>query len=159
MTDLSKTDLSMTASDLEYCLREWQKVLRLQDWDIKAELCSAARLHGKLGSCSVSFSKKAAKILILDRASHDATIDSDWPYDPELTLVHELLHCHSGFMDGMTDYVETFEEHMVESIATGLVGLRRFLPSALTQSITTTTRNCQICLSREAKSKFSPVLE
>ena len=153
------TDLSMTSSDLGYCLREWQKVLRLQDWDIKAELCSAARLPGKLGSCSVSFSKKAAKILILDRVSHDATLNTDWPYDPELTLVHELLHCHSGFMDGMTDYVETFEEHMVESIATGLVGLRRFLPSALTQSITTTTRNCQICLSREAKSKFSPVLE
>ena len=159
MTDLFKTDLSITSSDLEYCLREWQKVLRLQDWDIKAELCSAARLHGKLGSCSVSFSRKVAKILILDRVSHDSTLDTDWLYDPELTLVHELLHCHAGFMDGSAGYVETFEEHMVESIATGLVSLRRFLPSAPSQCITTTPCNCQVCQSREAKSKFSPVLE
>lgn len=76
------------SKDLNQSLKEWQEAMRLQDWDITAELLSNAeyeyRRKTDSESASVSIDRNRmmdAKILIKE--------DSE---DKEFSLLHELNH-------------------------------------------------------------------
>ena len=66
--------------------RKWQKILRLQDWNIDVILTSDSEaLRGSHGVCQSDIAKKNCFI----------SIDcSDSNNNVHLTLVHELLHLH-----------------------------------------------------------------
>lgn len=68
----------------------WQKVLRLEDWDLDVRLVRRQVLPRGVGATDASLYRRA-KIRLLDPLDH---YDEAWPQDNdvELTLVHELLH-------------------------------------------------------------------
>lgn len=75
--------------------RHWQRVLRLQDWDLTFMIVNAEDIVG-VGQGNISCVFRAAKIQVLNyddtqRRAKGSSIEillCDW----ELTLVHELLH-------------------------------------------------------------------
>jgi hypothetical protein len=76
---------------LQSLLKEWQQILRLQDWDINLELVPAKKTDSfEWGQCKWNFAERVAKIQILD-PDHSRE-DSIIPFDIESTLVHELIH-------------------------------------------------------------------
>ena len=72
----------MKPSVLYAWLRKWQRILRLQDWDIKIELRRGFDMgENKAGTVSWVLSKKTALIKdILDPLDYDP--GSRWPQDP-----------------------------------------------------------------------------
>ena len=117
----------MTAQEAIGLIPFWQKRLRLQDWDIEAVITDQREECGG-GRVQMLAKYKAAKITILEPEKMDPT----WlgSKDPEVTLVHELLHVqteqlnhhlnkpkHGRLSDDM--------ERVVELTAIALVTLRR----------------------------------
>lgn len=123
-----------TQAELDAALAYWQKVLRLQDWDIKIifgrerDMCDPC-----LGEIITTPAKKMALIKILDPVDYS---NPHYEQDHEPTLVHELLHIHfNSIMDEIRDVdkvlhdrLYTQEESAIESIAKGLISLSRSLP-------------------------------
>ncbi len=69
----------------------WQKLLRLQDWDIKIKWKFPDELGTRaFGYIDWNLSKKVATVELVD-PQH---LSKDLNYNPEKTLVHELLHVH-----------------------------------------------------------------
>lgn len=86
----------MTCEQLTTRLAFWQRVLRLQDWEIQASIVKIREMRDadEDGCCEWLHAKKRAVIRILAEADYPAGVD--WPQDQERTLVHELLHLHVG---------------------------------------------------------------
>ena len=108
----------------------WQKVLRLQDWDVKLAVVRFHELEdGNLfGQSSWIISKKYAAIKILDY--RDYHLGHWWDRDQEGTLIHELLHLHlaplkatSNWRDGSLEMYAL--ENVIETIASALLFLKR----------------------------------
>jgi hypothetical protein len=88
--------------DLVVICREWQKILRLEDWEIHISTCKYHELTDtdRFAEVVYSIPKKRAIIRILD--------PDDWdPQDPdfdttvadpvrkvEFSVIHELIHLH-----------------------------------------------------------------
>lgn len=116
----------MTEKQLTRLLKNWQRLLRIQDWNIKLRLVRDSRWpnHG-LGSHSSSFQESEIKIL------DPRYIDPDWfgTKDIEVTLVHELLHIKFLYArknkENKENDVDDQEEFAIESLARVLVALRR----------------------------------
>ena len=79
----------MTQIKLNKLTAQWQKRLRIQDWDISVQILN----HGDfikqagfdaLGACSCHSTKKQASIIIMHPNEHDEDVES--------VLIHELLH-------------------------------------------------------------------
>ncbi|HBE80354.1 MAG TPA: hypothetical protein DDW65_21610 [Firmicutes bacterium] len=106
----------------------WQKVLRLQDWDVKAAI---VRYHELKDGCffgytSWELAKKFAEIKILDY--QDYHLRHWWDRDQEITLVHELIHLHMAPFKGdwKEDSLESAAfEHAIGCFSTALVMLKR----------------------------------
>lgn len=81
----------------ELC-RKWQKILRLEDWEIHTELFSAREFDedDRQGEIVYDISTGQAIIHLLDV---DASLDTPFPYDLEKVLVHELLHLHFAIFE------------------------------------------------------------
>lgn len=116
----------MTNEELQALLAEWQKTLRLQDWDIQVGFVRHWDLDEDTAGTVKFFSrKKTASISIL--AEPDYSPSWRFPLDSELTLVHELLHIHA---EGCTKSdppgdALIAEEQMVHALSTALVALKR----------------------------------
>ena len=78
---------------LNKALKKWKKILRLQEWDITAQISRAMHfnLEGVQGENRITLVSKQAMILLLDPIDYPDY--SSFPQDMEQTLVHELLHC------------------------------------------------------------------
>ena len=118
----------MTQEQLGEALKFWQSALRLKDWDITAEIVRRHKMSNRthFGEVSWNLSRMSAKILISDEI--DTGESDDIPFDPEQTLVHELVHLHVakiGEVEGNPSWVE---EQVVDQIANAFVGLHRVLP-------------------------------
>ena len=81
----------MTNKQLTRLGKQWQHLLRLDDWHIKYEMVCKGDIGGAVGRCSTKDSYKIAEIAIAN----------DFCYEPhddmrelEETLVHELLEIH-----------------------------------------------------------------
>ena len=110
---------------LQSVCTEWQKLLRLQDWDITATFARSREMvhEGKhlWGKADLSYEHRYAEISIL----HPDDCDSDEERgEIETTLVHELLHIYFTPVRGETPDVLA-EEQAINSLSTLLVRLQR----------------------------------
>jgi len=109
----------------ELCL-EWQKVLRLQDWDIHATIRRAKEMVNADadGECYWTLGLKEGFIHILDPIDHNPRAIGK--PDIEATLVHELLHLHFAEWDDSTGQgMPISGEQAIECIAQALVRVKR----------------------------------
>ncbi len=113
-------------SQLDRWLVIWQERLRLLDWDIKIKAVKAYKLGDEnLGNTSWSLSKRKAVLQVLLPEHHEPS--EDFPYDPEKTVIHELLHvCFAPFDNHKEDTLEgKTMEWAIEAISEALVSLDR----------------------------------
>lgn len=116
----------MRTRELERCLREWKKLLRLSDWEITITRKKRKSSEDPLALSSISFERKVSRI-----SFWFPHVDKDGStVDPRSTLVHELLHI---FYDPWYPYDKEkplnkprvlLIEHSVESLALALYDLR-----------------------------------
>ena len=117
----------LTEDELREKCAEWQRILRLQDWDVivTVERASNMRVSEVNGECEWTLQTKQARIRILDPIDYPDNIK--WPQDMEQTLVHELLHLHFAPFDRFDR--ESLEhvtmEQAIDLIAGALVNLKR----------------------------------
>ena len=120
-------EVILTEEELKELLPYWQKVLRLQDWIIKVELCKQSEIQeGRAAEINYVLANKQASIKILRHEDHPN--DAWFPHDMEWSLVHELLHLHISTLDPENDdkgITGLFEEQAIESITHGLIALKR----------------------------------
>lgn len=122
-------EVILTEVELRQKCAEWQKVLRLEDWDVKVKLKRGRDLElGGAGECGWTIEKKQALIKITDSADYPP--DCIIPQDMERTLVHELLHLHfapfDDFESGTAE--DTATEQAIHFISCALVDLARRTP-------------------------------
>lgn len=78
----------MTNAQLQKLAIEWQRLLRVQDWDVTVRFARPTDMQqpGLYGQCQAMAVNKEARILICDpRQVPD-------PLDPEYVLIHEMSH-------------------------------------------------------------------
>lgn len=113
----------MTEQQLQTLCREWQGILRLQDWDITVRVKRAYDMPSRVaGTCNSTTKLKEAVIVILD--AQDEEPDLIHAIDYEKALVHELLHVHFAQLHDEYDSPVHFEQ-AVEMIACALIRLKR----------------------------------
>ena len=114
----------MNNEQLAALCADWQRRLRLQDWDVTVLMVPV----GDMDSCShcgnikYYLNTKEAKVSLLDPAHYCGL----GKYDIEVTLVHELLHCHFApfaARDGSSK--DSAQEQAIDAIAKALVGAVR----------------------------------
>lgn len=122
-----------TQEQLDEAVAYWQKVLRLQDWNIEAKIKRTNDMRADtMGTVVPCWNWKSAYITLIDPL--------DFEQDPivhnenchESILVHELLHLHTrpilrslGKPEGQDDQEET----CVNLIADALVRLKAQIPA------------------------------
>jgi hypothetical protein len=112
----------MTNDDLQALCTEWQKTLRLQDWDITATFARHYEMQEPywLGQCSANDTMRSARIKILDPNDHHEKLADQ---DIEETLVHEQLHL---YFPGSDDPARDLSlEQGINAVAKALVSLKR----------------------------------
>lgn len=116
----------MTEERLKELTAEWQKTLRLQDWDIDVsfkrhfEMCE----ENVLGQCVSTPSVRKSTIHVLVPEDAD-TPQSD--YNLEETLVHEILHVHFSEWENLFtkgDAMPVSSEAGIDAISHALVALK-----------------------------------
>jgi len=116
----------VTADDLAPLLEFWQRQLRIQDWDVRLSVVRYHQIPGTLGQCKARVGSRQAIVSICDPDDiHPDASGAD--RDPEVTLVHELLHV--AFPADMEDgTASTTQEQAIDATARALVLLRRGTP-------------------------------
>lgn len=120
----------MTTKQLHSALKYWQKILRLQDWNITMKFVDEPRC-GYFGKGRNNSTYQSSSIEIL-KPEH---IDPEWSgcRDLEVTLVHELLHIRflyasKGEQNASKGEQSDSEEFAIESTARAMVSLKRGIP-------------------------------
>jgi len=119
-----------TQEQLDACLSKWQRILRLQDWEIRAQILAPskmARRHAN-AECAVYAPLKRATISLCKPAAYKRRNDPLWPLDMERLLVHELLHIPiRAFAPDEEDEPERYlaMEQFVETCASSFVAVDR----------------------------------
>jgi hypothetical protein len=109
---------------LEKLFREWQRVLRLSDWNLRMAVRPAMEMGSDHGRVRVYELKKCAFVSLLD--PNEADPSEVEPYDPEVALVHEQLHCLLHAFAGDRDTVEDLcQEQAIHILSTLLVEQKR----------------------------------
>lgn len=117
-------------SELDAAVAKWQKILRLQDWDLTVELATGADLDS-VGGCNAAENMQMARIRVLRQEDWRGNTKGSWCVtdirDMEVDLVHEMIHCLMRLIEPKTrDSVEwNLYERFVESLAGTLVNLDR----------------------------------
>lgn len=119
----------MTQEDLAALCEDWQRILRLQDWDL-APLLISRRESEKLeidGQCVCWMKTKQAIIRILtpDAEPGAGELYDHFPHDAEETLVHELLELHFDPFKKQKGPDHEAQEQAINLIANALVRLKR----------------------------------
>lgn len=84
----------MTKKQLQDLCYEWQKRLRLLDWNIQVGFKRFHEMPEDAGQVLVNEQHKAATIHILNESDTAHLKGTGADYSVEHTLVHELLHLH-----------------------------------------------------------------
>jgi len=110
---------------LDAWLREWQRILRLQDWEVKVAARRERAMHSDECEGCNRYQPELKRASIHIRDPLDDPEDADFPPDPETTIVHELLHLHFAPFYVTKGLLNTLQEQAIEAIAQSLVGLKR----------------------------------
>lgn len=116
----------MTEERLKELAKEWQKKLRIQDWDVDVSFKRHFEMGGGniLGECCSTPAVRKSTIHILIPEDVE-TPQSD--YNLEESLVHELLHVHFSewedhFPEG--DVMPASYEAGIDAVSKALVALK-----------------------------------
>lgn len=123
VTDHFVFDSEATANE---CCREWQKILRLQDWDVKVSIQRERdiQLNYVQGECSWKIKSKRAIITLLDPLDYPP--DAMCPQNHEMTLIHELLHLHFAPFSAEDKTPEDIaQEQAINALSRALLMLKR----------------------------------
>lgn len=114
----------MTSKELVAKCREWQKTLRLRDWDVKIirSLARDMSLYHVEGECEYTTQSRTALIRVLDPIDYPP---GEWPQDDEETIAHELLHLHFAPFMKKDEPDHTTQEQAICAIASAFVSLKR----------------------------------
>jgi hypothetical protein len=110
----------MSDDELQRLLAEWQKTLRLQDWRVTARFKRIFDLtrNDIKGEVNWTLPIKEAVINLLEPADYAPAFVGG--YDPERTLVHELLHLHFAPFAPIGE--ETYQhEQAIDAISKALI--------------------------------------
>ena len=117
----------MTQLELEELCKEWQKRIRLQDWEISIKFVKWHDLEeNQRGNIGWEVKKKIAAIRIM--AEDQFPPECSEPCDIEKTVVHELLHLHTITWNGDdadSAKCRSEEEQCVHILSCALVDLKR----------------------------------
>jgi len=110
-------------SEQQKKLKYWKDVLTLDQWDIVAKITRDKNMDLEKSQGTVSYRLCGLEALIkqMDPIDWEST---DFSYDMEVSLVHELLHLVLAPME-VEDSHKVHEEQAINIIARALVGLRR----------------------------------
>ncbi|HWD38862.1 MAG TPA: hypothetical protein VG944_08445 [Fimbriimonas sp.] len=81
-----------TQEELDHAIAVWKERLNLRDWEVRGRLVVPDLLEGSKGKINVNTLQKIATMNVLDPKV--AGFEDRWNYDPERSVVHELIHCH-----------------------------------------------------------------
>ncbi len=113
--------------ELEEACYKWQQILRLENWDIVLSIERAKNFADldNQGEIEYRLELGAAAIRILH--PDDWPDNTQWVYDMEKTLVHELLHLHFSFFEpeDKKSLNYTLWERTIETLARIIVDLER----------------------------------
>lgn len=112
--------------NLNKLLKKWQKILRLQGWNITVKWGTSYDMQERFGRTKYSRRELHAEVLILREEDFDP--NHIMPYDAEETLVHELLHLHiASFQDESPENDIVFDncEQAINIIANALINRDR----------------------------------
>ena len=117
----------VSQAELEKLCAEWQSLLRLDAWDIGVSFMHHWELGEKcVGVCDPCLRTQSAVIGIL----YPEEFEREAFRDIEITLVHELLHVTTAWMDDheigkLKGHQAVAMEQVIENLANVLVGLKR----------------------------------
>ncbi len=107
--------------DLNVTLDKWKKRLGLSDWDISIDWRDAMDMQQKAAKTFINPSGQSAEIRIL--AMGDRQDCEKAEQDPELDIVHELVHVRLWAIDPQDpgDTLHICREQSIEWIARALI--------------------------------------
>lgn len=127
MKRLERKKVLLRGAKLHEAVDYWATLLSLGGWEIDVSVIKAEEMpDGAEGACSTYPKLNYARIQLISPDDYP-TLRSPWPYDMELTLVHELLHVVHWTDDTDEDsgLRNTLHERAVETTAQALVALKR----------------------------------
>jgi hypothetical protein len=112
--------------NLQEMLAYWQKVLRLGDWDIDAELVPFGELEDGTMACNmVDLHMRVAKVSVCRPEDQSCFKGLLWEYDMERLLIHELIHIPLLAWEPEGELEECNHEFAINLLSQALVGLKR----------------------------------
>lgn len=115
--------------NLQELLQEWMSRLGLMDWRISlCENCAPEEMsaNNAAGCTDWTESTKTARIQILSKKYYGNRIV---PFDPEKTLVHELLHLKLSLVsDLVSDLQGRYMHQIIDDLERALVSAKRDQP-------------------------------
>lgn len=113
----------MNLENLLLDCQKWQRILKLQDWDVSVVVAPADEMDEAEGLVIWDIHKRIADIKLVKPEEYP--IDQMRPYDMEAVLVHELLHLHFAPFDAKTGSPKgVAQEQAINALARALVNLK-----------------------------------
>ena len=124
----------LTAESLKTELQMWQQFLRLQDWNISAEIVEAGEFEGGslFGLCNFWVTERRAEIKIVSEESGDrlaTKTDYFEYYSMSKTLLHEMLHVF--FAPLSADDSDIFLEQKINHLTSRLINAKWWAESVV----------------------------
>ena len=109
----------MTQKKLEQLCRKWQRILRLQDWEIEARWATRNELDkGSNAEASLCINQKVATVGIIKPEDHQTWNGKE--QDIEKSVVHELLHLP---LQSIENYARKGEESALDNAVENVTNL------------------------------------
>lgn len=112
----------MKLENLQQILLEWQRTLKLLDWDISVKVVPHREMPDAIGHVRWDLDEKSADIRLI--MPEDYQSSALRPYNIEETLVHELLHLHLVTFDMSDEPKRLALEQAINAIARALFNLK-----------------------------------
>ena len=113
---------AVSQAEVDQWLKNWQKRLSLDDWDIGAQIVRSSDLRpDTLGNLKWNSATKTATVRVLNPLDYDLPA-SEIPTDIEYTVVHELIHLQLAALP-RDPASKNIEEKVVNRISEALFAL------------------------------------
>ncbi|MEH2384914.1 MAG: hypothetical protein V7K14_03785 [Nostoc sp.] len=112
----------MNLENLQQECLDWQRTLKLSDWDISVKLVPHREMTDAIGHVRWDADEKSADIRLITPEDYQSGVLR--PYNIEETLVHELLHLHFVTFDMSDEPKRLAIEQAINAIARALVNLK-----------------------------------
>jgi hypothetical protein len=111
--------------EIQKHLKKWQGRLGLSDWDITIKIRDAQDMNQNVATTRVRENMQHADIRLMDKGDRQQSDPGD--SDPELDLVHELVHVRLWSIDPVNaeGALHTCREQAIEWIAKALISTDR----------------------------------